>query len=80
MKEIKIVAKHDIFGTLGHQIYTKDKVYKAWQVYQNDELWFVESDVIINELPTYTSDFIIKHFDMIEDRRDKRIKNILNDC
>lgn len=84
MKEIKIVAKHDIIGGLGHKIYTKDKVYKAFQPFTDDEMdydgvdiWFVESDVIINEMPTYTWEFIIQHFEMIDERRDKQIDLIL---
>jgi hypothetical protein len=78
MKEIKIVAKYNIFGALGHQIYTKDKAYKAWQAYpSDDELWIVESDFIVNELPTYTRDFILQHFEMIDERRDRQISTIL---
>jgi len=77
MKEIRIVAKNNIFGSLGHQIYTKDKVYKAWQSYPDDELWIVESDVIITEMPTYTWEFILQHFEMIDERRDRQINSIL---
>lgn len=83
MKEIKIVAKHNIFGSLGHQIYTKDKIYKAFQPfagekdYDGGDIWFVESDVIINEMPTYTWEFIIQHFEMIDERRDRQINSIL---
>lgn len=79
MKEIKIVAKNNIFGALGHRIYTKDKVYKAWQSYPNDgELWILESDYFIaTKLPTYTWDFIIQHFEMIDERRDRQISTIL---
>jgi len=81
MKEIKIVAKHNIFGHLGHQIFTDSKVYKAWQAYpDDDELWIVESDFVVNELPTYDWDFIQHHFEMIDERRDKKINSILNNC
>lgn len=86
MKEIKIVAKQNIIGALGHQIFTKDKVYKAWQAYPTapvtyesiaHELWIVESDFVVNELPTYTWDFILQHFEMIDERRDRQISTIL---
>jgi hypothetical protein len=77
MKEIKIISKGDILGDLGHQIYTKDKVYKAYQAYPDDELWIVESDFIVNELPTYTWEFILQHFEMIDERRDRQISTIL---
>ena len=77
MKEIKIISKCDILGDLGHQIYTKDKVYKAYQAYPDDELWIVESDFIVNELPTYTWEFILQHFEMIDERRDRQISTIL---
>ena len=78
MKEIKIVAKNNILGSLGHQIYTKDKVYKGWQAYPNDdELWILESDFIVTELPTYTWEFILQNFEMIDERRDRQINSIL---
>lgn len=86
MKEIKIVAKYDIIGGLGHKIYTKDKVYKAWQAYPTapttyesvvDQLWILESDFIVTEFPTYTWEFIIQHFEMIDERRDRQISTIL---
>jgi hypothetical protein len=77
MKEIKIISKCDILGDLGHQIYTKDKVYKAYQAYPDDELWIVESDFIVNEMPIYHWEFILQHFEMIDERRDRQISTIL---
>ncbi len=78
MKEIKIISKSDMFGALGHQIHTKDKVYKAYQAYLYDEeFWYVESDFIVNELPTYTWEYIKSNFYFIEDLRDKKIDDLL---
>ena len=67
-----------MFGALGHKIYTKDKVYKAYQAYPDDEeLWYVESDFIVNEMPTYTWDFIKSNFYFLDELRDKKIDDLL---
>ena len=77
MKEIKIISKGDILGDLGHQIYTKDKVYKAYQAYPDDELWIVESDFIVNEMPIYHWEFIKSNFHLIDEVRNRKINDIL---
>lgn len=78
MKNIKLVAKSDIFGGLGHKIYTKDKMYSAYQAYPDDEeYWFVESDFIVNELPIYTWNFIRTNFYLIDEIRDEKIDKLL---
>jgi len=78
MKEIKIISKGDMFGALGHQIHTKDKVYVAYQAYPDDEdYWYVESDFIVNEMPIYSWDYIKSHFYFIEELRAKKIDDLL---
>ena len=74
---LKILAKKDVYGSLGHKIYTKDKFYEAHFVEEHD-LWILDSDFIVNERPMYETKFVIENFDLPEDIRNKRIELLLN--
>ncbi len=83
MVQIKIIAKDDIYGGLGHKIFAKNKEYLASNIdsdiYEDGERgwWSINSDIIVTEYPVYDWSFIEDNFNLLEDIRDEKINNIL---